>query len=124
MCLAVPAKITEIEGTRAMVDMAPTIRQIVEDLRRGVPSGTIARRFHNTVAGMIAAICQTLRGETGINAVALSGGVFQNMVLLGRTHTLLVEQGFEVFTHHQVPPNDGGVSLGQAVIANWVMSDR
>ena len=113
---------TVLPGSPLILDSAPLIRQVVEDVRREVSAGVIAAKFHNTVARMVAAVCGVLRDETGIGVVALSGGVFQNLVLLGRTNRLLKERGFEVLTHHQVPPNDGGVSLGQAVIANGVLS--
>jgi len=63
-------------------------------------------------------VCRILRDETGLNAVALSGGVWQNMALLQRTVDRLDIDGFEVYVHRLVPPNDGGLSLGQAAVAN------
>ena len=93
------------------------IRAVVEDLRDNVSIGIIAARFHNTLAQMIADTCRIVRSRTGHNTVALSGGVFQNMLLLNRTVRTLKEQGFRTLTHHNVPTNDGGVSLGQAAIA-------
>ncbi|MBK1784947.1 carbamoyltransferase HypF [Prauserella cavernicola] len=89
----------------------------VDDLRAGVPRETIAARFHNGVAEVIAEVCTGLRERTGLGTVALSGGVFQNLLLLHRTVTTLEAGGFRVLTHSRVPANDGGVSLGQAVIA-------
>lgn len=65
---------------------------------------------------MVIQVCEELRRSSGINQVALSGGVFQNFWLLSKIKTWLEERGFEVFVHHQVPTNDGGISLGQAVI--------
>jgi hydrogenase maturation protein HypF len=82
-----------------------------------VPIGVIAARFHNGVAAMVRDVCLRLREASGLNEVALSGGVFQNVVLLERTVALLREAGFTVYTHRLVPPNDAGISLGQAVIA-------
>ncbi|MHB8382537.1 MAG: carbamoyltransferase HypF [Candidatus Binataceae bacterium] len=93
------------------------VRAVVGDLRANVPTGIIAARFHNTLARMIADICRIIRSRRGHNTVALSGGVFQNMLLLDRTERALGEQDFRVHTHHQVPANDGGISFGQAAIA-------
>jgi hydrogenase maturation protein HypF len=68
---------------------------------------------------MILAVCQRIGHETGLRQVALSGGVFQNITLLGLTVSRLRDAGFTVYTHSLVPPNDGGIALGQAVIANF-----
>ena len=78
----------------------------------------IAARFHLTVAGMIVDTCQKLRAQTGLESVVLSGGCFQNRLLLSLVWPRLQEQGFRVLTHRQVPCNDGGIALGQAVIAH------
>ncbi len=80
--------------------------------------GAIAARFHSTLAVMIAEVCRELRGREPLNKVCLSGGTFQNMFLLERTLTALADIAFEVYLHEKVPPNDGGISLGQAMIAN------
>jgi len=101
-----------------VVNPAPVVHAVVEDVRAGAPPGVIAARFHNGLAQMIARVCARLREETGLNEVVLSGGVFQNVTLLGRVLPLLQEAGLTVYTHHLVPPNDGGISLGQAVVAN------
>jgi hydrogenase maturation protein HypF len=85
-----------------------------------VPKPIISARFHNGIAAMIRDVCLRLRRQHGLNQVALSGGVFQNVTLLGKTLALLHSAGFEVFTHRLVPPNDGGIALGQAVVANAV----
>jgi hydrogenase maturation protein HypF len=79
----------------------------------------IAVKFHNAVAQMTNEMCHLIADETGISQVALSGGVFQNRLLLRKAVSLLEGEGLEVFTHRQVPCNDGGISLGQAVIANF-----
>jgi len=99
------------------IDPAPVIRAVVADVKSGVPPGVIATRFHQGVAEMICDVCVHLRQESGLNEVALSGGVFQNVTLLERVLPLLRASGFTVYTHHLVPPNDGGLSLGQAMIA-------
>jgi hydrogenase maturation protein HypF len=101
------------------IDPAPALRAILGDLRGGVPVPTVAARFHNGVADMILSVCQLARQSTGIRAVALSGGVFQNSTLLLKTVPRLNEAGFTVFTHELVPPNDGGIALGQAAIAAY-----
>jgi len=101
-----------------IIDPAPVIRAIVADLRAGVEVSVISARFHNGVAGMIAAVCGAIREREGLNRVVLSGGVFQNVYLLSRALKRLRQEGFEVFIHHQVPTNDGGIALGQALVAN------
>ncbi len=95
----------------------PVIRAVVADVRANAPLPIISARFHNGVAAMIREVCVRLREQQGLNQAALSGGVFQNVTLLGKTLALLRSAGFEVFTHRLVPPNDGGIALGQAVIA-------
>jgi hydrogenase maturation protein HypF len=96
---------------------ADLIGAAVEDLMAGVPAELIAARFHNGMATVILDGCVLLRERHGLNTVALSGGVFQNLLLLGRTVTRLEAHGFTVLTHSRVPCNDGGISLGQAVVA-------
>jgi hydrogenase maturation protein HypF len=96
---------------------ADLVRAAADDARRGVPVAVAAARFHNGVADLIAACCARLRSATGVDTVALSGGVFQNLLLVNRTVDCLVDNGFRVLTHRRVPANDGGVSLGQAAVA-------
>lgn len=96
----------------------PVVRKVVEDLLDEVPLGQISARFHMSVAKLILNVAQKVREERHLNRVALSGGVFQNMWLLDRATELLRENQFEVFTHSRVPTNDGGISLGQAAVAN------
>jgi hydrogenase maturation protein HypF len=95
----------------------PLIRAVVDDFCAGVSKPIISARFHNGVAAMIHDVCLRLRERHGLTQVALSGGVFQNVTLLGKTLAFLRGAGFEVFTHRLVPPNDGGIALGQAVMA-------
>jgi len=99
------------------LDFRSMIERIVAEVRANVPQPVIAARFHNTIAAAIVEICGRLRAQENLNRVCLSGGTFQNMKLLARTLGLLRGCGFEVFIHAQVPPNDGGIALGQAVIA-------
>jgi hydrogenase maturation protein HypF len=100
-----------------IIDFRPAIKRIVADLRADVPLPMIAARFHNAVGDAAVEVCRRLRGETGIDRVCLSGGTFQNMRLLARTLAGLRRLGFEAFIHEQVPPNDGGIALGQLAIA-------
>jgi hydrogenase maturation protein HypF len=90
---------------------------VVEDLDAGVAPPLVAARFHNGLAAATVAACQAIRETTGLEAVALSGGVFQNLLLLERVVTGLEARGFRVLVHSRVPPNDGGISLGQAAVA-------
>jgi hydrogenase maturation protein HypF len=99
------------------IDPVPMIREIVDDLRAGVSVPKIAARFHNGVAHMVDQVCRAIRDQSEVDEVALSGGVWQNMVLLSRTVQLLRQSGFKIYVHHQVPTNDGGLSLGQAIVA-------
>jgi len=100
------------------IDPAPCIRAVVADVRAGVRAGVISARFHNGLAQMVRDVCLHLREETGLQEVALSGGVFQNVTLLARMLPLLEQVGFTVYTHRLVPPNDACISLGQAVVAS------
>jgi hydrogenase maturation protein HypF len=96
---------------------ADLIAAAAEDLAAGVPRQIIAARFHHGLAALIQDGCVLLRERHGLNTVALSGGVFQNLFLLRQAVTRLEAQGFTVLTHSRVPCNDGGISLGQAVVA-------
>ena len=96
---------------------ADLIRAVADDLAAGVDPGVISARFHNGVAALIEAGCLLLRERHGLATVALSGGVFQNLLLLDRTVTRLEDAGFRVLVHSRVPCNDGGISFGQAAVA-------
>ena len=113
-----PYHIVEDHGIR-IVRLRDLLSAIIDELGEGVSRERISVKFHNTVARMINEMCHLVGDETGITQVALSGGVFQNRLLLRETVSLLERSGFQVFTHRQVPCNDGGISLGQAVIANF-----
>jgi hydrogenase maturation protein HypF len=110
-----PARVDE--GDQLRVIGADLIRAVVDDIRRGTGPPVVAARFHNGVADAITRTCSMLRERTGQGVVALSGGVFQNLLLLDRTVSQLHDGGFRVLVHSRVPPNDGGISLGQVAVA-------
>jgi hydrogenase maturation protein HypF len=99
------------------IPTAPIIRDVVADISRGIAPETISGKFHRTLIRLFAELCGTLRKETGIDRVVMSGGVFLNAILLAGLHRSLKDQGFHVYAHRAVPTNDGGISLGQAVAA-------
>jgi hydrogenase maturation protein HypF len=117
-----PFEIRE-ENEIKIVGLRELFAAILDDLDHGVAKTEISSCFHHSVARMVAHMCQNLAWETGINTVALSGGVFQNRLLLKLTTGYLEKTGLHVITHREVPTNDGGLSLGQAVIANFVTND-
>ena len=103
-----------------VVKLGQLISAVVEDIKNQVPGSIISAKFHRTVAEIIVGTCQLIAEETGIRVVALSGGVFQNRLLSRLISEVLQGAGFDVLTHRLVPCNDGGISLGQAVIANFL----
>jgi len=105
------------EQTPALFDVVPVIRAIVGDMQQGVPSREIALRFHYTIAELLANACLRARTHTGLNTVALSGGVFQNRLLLEKLLACLETLAFQVYINQRVPPNDGGLSFGQLAVA-------
>jgi len=105
------------EGAPFQVRAADLVRAAAADLAAGVSPAVIAARFHHGVAAAVTAACALLRERHALTTVALSGGVFQNMLLLNEVVSRLEDRGFTVLTHSRVPCNDGGISLGQAVIA-------
>ncbi len=98
------------------IDPTPMIDAIVADIRHGVSKEAISARFHNTMAEMVLDVCLRIRKDYRLSEVALSGGVWQNMAMLEHTVRLLEGSGFTVYIHRQVPTNDGGLALGQAVV--------
>ena len=85
--------------------------------RKNVDAAIIARRFHNTLAAMIVETCSQIAASGGLDRVVLSGGVFMNALLSEQVAEQLTSKAFQVFQHHVVPPNDGGLCLGQLTIA-------
>jgi hydrogenase maturation protein HypF len=100
-----------------ILSTSPMIRAVVEDILKGVSPRVISRRFHLGMIDLITEACLQVGGESGIGKVALSGGAFQNATILAGLIRSLASKGFEVYSHRLVPANDGGLSLGQAVIA-------
>ena len=117
--LGVPSLEYHFDLTGTELDPTPVLRAMVEDLRRGADTAAMAAGFHRAVARAIANAADGQRMRVGIDLVALSGGVFQNALLLGLARRELEARNFEVLTHRVVPPNDGGLALGQAAIAGY-----
>ncbi|MGW0203567.1 Kae1-like domain-containing protein [Nonomuraea sp. NPDC003201] len=111
-----PAAVSR-DGGVLVVAGSDLVRAAMADLAAGVGVPVISARFHNGVSDLIVRCCRMLRDGTGLTTVALSGGVFQNVLLLRRTVDRLGGAGFRVLTHSGVPANDGGISLGQVAVA-------
>jgi hydrogenase maturation protein HypF len=99
------------------VDFSETIRMIVDDIRNHKPAGFIAVKFHNTIISLTEEIVKKISTETGLSKVVLSGGSFQNRYLLRNLEIKLRYAGYQVYTQHRIPSNDGGIALGQIAIA-------
>ena len=106
------------EGAPGQLDFLPTFAAMSELLERGDDPADLAASFHNTVAAAIVTTVRQIKKETALRKVALSGGVFQNLRLLTAVEQQLKAEQFEVYRHFRVPTNDGGLSLGQAVVAS------
>ncbi|NOT53492.1 MAG: carbamoyltransferase HypF [Deltaproteobacteria bacterium] len=104
-----------IDGTQ--IRLGALLARIVADVQAGVPVPIIGWRFHQTLAEMVREVCLRIRAQEHVQGVALSGGCWQNRLLLDMTVSRLRDAGFLVYTHKQTPTNDGGISLGQAVVA-------
>ena len=100
-----------------VADPGPVIRAVVADLAAGIGAPLVAARFHAGVAALVLDLCRRAREHTGLETVALGGGVFQNAVLLTAVVTGLGAEGFEVLRPRLLPPNDGGIALGQVLVA-------
>lgn len=96
---------------------APVWQALLKDMHSGLSIPRLAARFHNSVVEVNLALCERVRGISGVNTVVLSGGVWQNRILLEKSFHLLTRSGFTVLRHHQIPTNDGGIAVGQAVVA-------
>jgi hydrogenase maturation protein HypF len=103
---------------------APVLQRLVDDLRNGCARADIAAGFHQAVAGLIAEVADHVREKSGVACVGLSGGVFQNVLLVRLTRAALLERGLRVLTHRLVPPNDGGLALGQTAVASGVRASK
>jgi hydrogenase maturation protein HypF len=100
-----------------VIDLRPTIVEVAHAAHNGEAPSAIARRFHSTIVEVVARVCDRLRDRTGLDAVVLSGGVFLNALLTTEAEARLLAEGFRVYRHRLVPPNDGGLSLGQIAVA-------
>ncbi|MGZ9164568.1 MAG: Kae1-like domain-containing protein, partial [Anaerolineales bacterium] len=103
-----------------LIRLRDVLKAIIHDVERDVPSGLIGACFHKTITQISVDICKLARAKTDLNEVALSGGVWQNQILLDLVRNELEKDGFVVFFHKQTPTNDGGLALGQAVVANHI----
>ena len=112
-----------ISGNMHKVLLQPIVCGVVDDMRKGVHPSNISSKFHATIIKLFSELCEVIRKESGLNRIALSGGVFQNSIILTGLMEKLEEKGFQVFTHTQVPANDGGISLGQAMVASAVANN-
>lgn len=111
------------EGER-IISFKKMIREIVADLEKKLPLPVISAKFHNTMTRVVVTMAQKIRQEKGIEKVILSGGSFQNAILLEATVEQLEKSSFQVFTNENIPPNDGGIALGQLVIAAKLTQGR
>jgi hydrogenase maturation protein HypF len=112
----------EVNLENGSISSTPVIKGIVKDLLSTVAPSIISARFHQSVVDLIVAVAIRIRSGRMLNRVVLSGGVFQNSLLLERTRPQLEARGFDVFTHSRVPPNDGGIALGQAAVASALLT--
>jgi hydrogenase maturation protein HypF len=107
------------EGGMRVVKLKELLAAVVADVRNKVPVPEISLKFHNTIAEIVTEMCKLIADDSKMKRVVLSGGVFQNRLLLKLASAALKREGFKVLTHRLVPANDGGISLGQAVVASF-----
>ncbi len=112
------------EGTPAVIDFSAVVEAVVSDLLAGEHPSLVSGAFHRWVADAVVAVSERARETSGLPAVALSGGVFQNRRLVELLVPDLEQSGFEVLRHRQVPPNDGGIALGQAAVGRAMLAAR
>jgi hydrogenase maturation protein HypF len=108
----------------AVIKLHELISAVVNDVKNGIEPGAVSARFHRTMAEMILQTCRLISRQSGLKTVALSGGVFQNRLLFNLAIDMLEKAGFQVLSHRLVPCNDGGIALGQAVIASYKANDN
>jgi hydrogenase maturation factor HypF (carbamoyltransferase family) len=104
-----------------VIDTPHLVMQIVGDVAQGVPASMIAKKFHAALDSAVMGVCLYVKYDTGLTRVALSGGVFQNAILSELCENALAAAGFSVYVHARLPPNDGGISTGQALVAREVV---
>ena len=109
---------------RFILNTRMLVQQIVEEKIQGADSERLAYLFHQVLAEQITTVCIEARNNSGRNKAALSGGVFQNRLLLRLTEERLMQEGFEVLRHHMIPPNDGGIAIGQAAYGMWHLNNN
>ncbi len=112
------------KGEKVLISPDRVVKHIMKDVLNSVPVETISLNFHVGLVQLFLEICKKIGRRSGIKIVALSGGCFQNRFLLENLSSILEKTGFEVLTHSQVPPNDGGLALGQAVIASRFLEEN
>jgi hydrogenase maturation protein HypF len=115
-----PFEIRDVDGVMQFPS-APIIRSVVDDVHNGVALGRIGATFHNTLVALFSDVCERIREMRGLDRVALSGGCFQNKRLLVHLSEALEGKGFHVYSQATVPSNDGGISLGQAIVADAIV---
>jgi hydrogenase maturation protein HypF len=115
--------VIEAHDASVVISTGSLIRSVVDDLIGGADVGTVSGRFHNWVSASLVETALRVRERQNIDTVALSGGCFQNEILLGRTKSALESRGFDVIVNRLVPTNDGGISFGQAVVAAATVLD-
>jgi hydrogenase maturation protein HypF len=114
-----PFEILRTSDLRQVV-LSPLLRAIADDVISGKPHEEISSRFHRTMIDLFTELCLAVSRETGVRDIVLSGGVFQNALMLTGLHHCLGRKGFDVYSHSRVPANDGGLSLGQALVAGSI----
>ncbi len=112
------------QGDKLILDLLPTVREIAKGMLEGIPREFLARSFHETLISAFADMALSLAASTGLGRVVLSGGCFQNRILVEGLMDRLTGKGVDVFFHHLIPTNDGGISLGQAVCAGYRIKNK